>query len=201
MISNVTFPGVLIFVFFLIKPKQQSPSEKERNEVRKKDVTDAEPEFQVIQHKDLTTSTIIATTEIPPLGKNYQHDDHDHLRMAKNPQINCNMTNDLYKTMHDKKVEGPSSNELVFNQIPQQDSNPVENFSDSSSTSSFDIIEEKKIKSPIHDNSDHAPISDLSKDVTQDDTGSNLSLDFPTLLALICLAAALGFVIGHGMSY
>lgn len=183
-----------------MKPKKELPSITEKKKVlRKRSNTksrknncDQEPEFEIIQEKDLTTSTVIETTDIPPLEKKYNDDDDyaEDWRIVNNPKNDSKIIiEDSFETSQEQKPDGPRVEEIEVIQVLDEHSNNLEGFSDSSSTCSFDVIDENK--NPRH-------ISEVNEEENVDITEMKFHLDFPTLVALFCVTTALGFVIGHG---
>ena len=200
-----------------MQPKEKiNTSERKKNGKQKKKVRptkqEVEPDFEVIKDGGLTMSTIVATTEIPPFQKETSEGEEDWgIVKASDPRpdpARSPMQN--VDTRVEGKHEISKEDDVEFIQIPEHQEPKVESLSETSSTCSFDVIDENKRKTLLDNEKDPIDIADDcdSDDDTDDDgdqdsgdihvPGTEFHFDFPTMVALFCLTTVLGFVIGHG---
>ena len=157
-------------------------------------------------------STIIATTEVPPFQREISDGEEDW-GIVKVPDPEPSPAPSVQQSVVEDHVEiKPQSfneDDVEIIQIPDRPETDriKESLSDSSSTCSFDVIDENKRKamlesenySPSNEEDDD---SDEDVDESSDDVvivnETEFHLDFPTMIALFCLTTVLGFVIGHG---
>lgn len=153
---------------------QPKPKTAKKNAAAWKQEDDAD--LEVIKDCELTMSTITATTHLPPLYKETSESEEDWGVI----------------TVSDPDSQRPRIETKNESAQPKNDAELIQILSDSSSSCSFDVINESKKKVLLDGDNDH------------DDDGAinttEFHFDFPTMVALFCLTTVLGFVIGHGKS-
>jgi hypothetical protein len=154
-------------------------------------------DFEVIDDSGLTTSTILATTEVPPFEKETSEGEDN---LARSPTQNVH-------TRANGKPDSSMEDDLEFIQIPDREKLRADSHSDASSTCSFHVIDENRKKVLLEheedSDSDGAGSDDADDDHedsgdSTDVSGAEFHFDFPTMVAFFCLTTVLGFVIGHG---
>lgn len=192
--------------------RKNNTKRKKKGRPRKQEV---EPDFEVIQHGGLTMSTIIATTEVLPFQKETPDDEEDW-GIVKAPEPGPDPARSATQTVDTRVEPKPeSSDDVEFIQIPDREESKVELLSDTSSTCSFDVIDENKRRAILDgekdsvaslgdDDNGDSDDGDQEGDDDDHDSGdihvTEFHFDLPTMVALFCLTAVLGFVIGHGKS-
>ena len=161
-------------------------------------------------------STIIATTEVAPFQKEMSDGEEDWgIVKASDPGQGLAPTSkESVNTGVEAKPKDRIGDDIEFIQILDPDRKEGIAESDSSSTCSFDVIDENKkaVLDNVEDPDRHEEEGD-GDDVDGDEdggdedgdgdgnehvNGTEFHFDFPTMVALFCLTTVLGFVIGHG---
>ena len=163
-------------------------------------------------------STIIATTEVAPFQKEMSDGEEDGgIVKASDPgEVLAPTSKESVNTGVEAKPKDPIGDDIEFIQILDSDCKEGIAESESSSTCSFDVIDENKkavldnVEDPDRDAEDgdgdkdddgHGDEDDGDEDAEDDNehvNGTEFHFDFPTMVALFCLTTVLGFVIGHG---